>query len=270
MRYPRRGTEKSLAGRIREFIWVLMFLSISIDALAQVNPGNVVIAFDAAANADIKKIVILKSSKPAILVERMGAIEVERGAPVSVGAFFVFGAIGGLAAAGAGEKIRADSKEVSAKFKALGFDLHDVYADEMKNALERAGYEARVVTVERTMATKLVADLTGVGNADEAVLDLGIVMPRIARGKEGTRLLPGFATLVRLARPGGQTVVYRAAVSYSDIPRTLVATLIPLDDKYAFENYDALLQNDKLAVEAYQVGAAAVAERIAADLKRRE
>ena len=236
-------------------------------ATAQPSPANSVMAFDAAANADIKKIVLLKSSTPALIVDRMGGVMVA-GVGVNTGAALAFGGIGALVASGA-DKTQPYSREVSAKFKALGFDLHDSYADRVKEALERAGYEVRVASASRTSATKFAANLAGVANADEAVLDLGMVIPVINWVESEKKFTPGFTTTVRLARSAGEPIAYRNSFAYVPAHRKTGVTLVPLEEKYAFDSFGTVLQNDKLLVEAFQLGAFGVAERIAADLKRR-
>jgi hypothetical protein len=236
-------------------------------ASAQPGPVNGVMAFDATANADIKKIVPLKSSTPALIVERMGGVLVA-GVGVNTGAALAFGAIGALVASGT-DKTQPYSREVSAKIKALGFDLHDSYADQVKQALERTGYEVRVAAASRTSATKFVANLAGIADADEAVLDLGMVIPVINWVESEKKFTPGFTTAVRLARSAGEPIAYGNSFAYVPAHRKTGVTLVPLEEKYAFDSFETVLQNANLLVEAFQLGASGVAARIAADLKRR-
>jgi hypothetical protein len=64
-------------------------------------------------------------------------------------------------------------------------------------------------------------------------------------------------------------VVYKNTLGYASSHRKISfpVTKILLDEKYAFDSFQGLLLKDRLLVESLQVGASAMAERIAADFE---
>jgi hypothetical protein len=229
------------------------------------------ISYDAAAHAELKKLVLLRPSTPSVMVERMGGIVVSKAGenpdPMIAGALFGPVAAGMAASA---NKTQPNSRELAAKLKALGFDFNERYTAQVKAALEKAGYEVRLADAERSYKVKFAANLAGVAQPGEAVLDLGMTIPMIIAGNEdGARYVTLARFTVRLALPEGKPLIYQNDFAYAPASRSPTATHIALDPKYTYESYEAVLAGDKTVAEGFDAGITAVAAKIAEDLKRK-
>ena len=174
-----------------------------------------------------------------------------------------FGLIGALIAAG---QISAKTTEFSKQVKSRGFDLPAEFKAALIAELEKAGYSVQVLKLARTKA-EFLPKYDGVPAGTQAILDT-VVEAGYYCAASNSEYIPTLRSSVRLLTPDGKQLLYQDAISYGYEQGAKEAISIPAEQKYFFEDFDAISAKVDLALEGMRAGIPMVARQIAADLTR--
>ncbi len=174
-----------------------------------------------------------------------------------------FGLIGLLIASG---QISAKTAEFSKAIKAKGFDLAAEFKAALVAELEAAGY---AVTVQKVVRAKpdFLPKYDNVPPGTQAILD-----PKLSAGyycaASNSEYIPTVRSAVRMMKPDGKQILYQEQITYGYEAGGQEAVTFPADQKYFFDDFDAIMAKLDVALDGMRKGVPIVAKQIADDLRR--
>ncbi len=230
-------------GRIRNILHVIV-LSLSV----------CVVQFGRAAEGDvpIKRIIVAVSPVTAYHVT-IGAVGL--------------GAIGGaVKSSDTAEK----SKQLTEKARELGVpDIGATIADGLEKELAKRGYEiirGKGVKVESPEDSQTDAQPDAPQQEADAVLSVILLSPGFRAQHAVTDYHPNIRALVSLRDPKSRAVLHSTRVVYGDTYLSSGTTVLPVDSKYSYPSFEALLANAGEAFEGLAKGVAPVVSAIASGI----
>lgn len=174
-----------------------------------------------------------------------------------------FGLIGALIAAG---QISAKTTEFSKALKDRGFDLAAEFRAALVSELEAAGYVVQVQKVARSKP-EFLPKYDNVSSGGQAILDTTLSAGYYCAASN-SEYIPTVRSSVRMVKPDGKQILYQEQVTYGYEAGGQDAVTFPADQKYFFDDFDAILAKLDLALEGIRTGVPIVARQIADDLRR--
>jgi hypothetical protein len=174
-----------------------------------------------------------------------------------------FGLIGALIASG---QISAKTAEFSKAIKAKGFDLAAEFKAALVAELEAAGY---VVTLQKVARAKpdFLPKYENVPTGSQAVID-----PKVSAGyycaASNSEYIPTVRSSIRMVKPDGKQILYQEQITYGYEAGGQDAVTFPADQKYFFDDFDAIMAKLDIALDGMRKGVPIVAKQIADDLRR--
>jgi hypothetical protein len=175
-----------------------------------------------------------------------------------------FGLIGGLVAAA---DTSAKSKEFTALAKQKSVDYVAEYQKDLAQALEKAGYTVKILKVKRDTPEKLMTSYEGLDDSVDAYLDQRVSSGYMCASAVAD-YIPSVVSSAKLVKRSTKEIVYQEVISYGYELKYLQAISLPAESKYFFNNYDLLKSDMDKAVAGLRAGFPAVAQQVAADIRK--
>ncbi len=174
-----------------------------------------------------------------------------------------FGLIGALVASG---QISAKTTEFSNALRARGFDLSAEFRSALIAELERGGYSVQLQKVPRSKVAFL-PKYDRVPPGSQAILDTTVSAGYYCAASN-SEYIPTVRSSVRMVKPDGKQILYQEQLTYGYEAGGQSAIAFPAEEKYFFDDFDAISAKLDLALEGLRTGIPLIAKQIADDLKR--
>ena len=213
-------------------------------------------AFDQASASAVKRIAVVEP--PAVARYSVNYIKSAAG---------VFGLVGGLAKA---SDITTKADEITAKGRQLGVpNLAATIATELEKELASAGYDVSRERATGSDAGEGTGPVSAPASAEaDAVLRIRLITVGFRAETSLSDYRPSIRAVVTLTSTRNQSVLYTERLAYGVDSGNDTITMLPVDPKYSFKDFDALMQNSEKAFEGLTKGAAVVAAHVAGKLSR--
>lgn len=203
-------------------------------------------------NREIREITLIEpAAEPHYLVLNLG----------HVGKYF--GLIGALVS-----EVQLSTKTVafSKAMKGKGFDLKSEFKLALIAELQAAGYTINIQKLERKKLDFLLK-YENLPSGTQALID-----PILAAGyysaAANSEYIPTVRTSIRVVTPDGKQILYQEQINYGLEAKGQKAVTFQADDKYFFDDFDAIMAKPDVALEGLRKGIAIVTKQIAEDLGR--
>lgn len=174
---------------------------------------------------------------------------------------YSFGLVGALIAAG---DIRSKTNDFTEAAQSAGFDLAREYQAAVMTAMQKAGYETKLLAMERSKLAYLDS-YNDLDDKCDIYLD-STVFGGYLSASATTDYIPVVRVAMRAVKRTTKEVVYQELVSYGYEFRGAQAISIAADPKYRFRDHAALMANVPLAVDGIRNGVPLVVAQISRDL----
>lgn len=187
-----------------------------------------------------------------------------------VASLMVVNPVLGAAAATANDLLNRDS--LSQLVTEAGFDFGKEMTRALSERLTRAGYVVIPVYVNRDNQRGLLGDYSKIPSAGaDAILDTGVnsawfgyVTVNLADNK----FRPGIFFSVRMVGRERKETLYTEDVMFGYTNSLIRATKLKSPDRFFYEDTDHVLADGKNVVQGFRAGIDAIADHVAAQLKR--
>ena len=175
-----------------------------------------------------------------------------------------FGLIGGLVAAA---DMHAKSTKLTSALNPAETRLQERFSGKLREALEKAGYSATIVTLPKDVKEDQVVSLAKEKAKGDAVLAVTLVGAYWAAGPS-TDYFPRVLAQVKAVDAAKGGVLYEDTFTYGYATPQVQTIHLASDSKYRFPSIDTLVVDPVKTREGLYSGLDAIVAQIVADLKR--
>lgn len=175
-----------------------------------------------------------------------------------------FGLVGALVAAA---DMQAKSTRLTASIDPKEARLQTRFAEKLAASLERAGYESTVLVLPTGIRDEEILAHVKKSTSGDATVIVGLTGAYWAAGPS-TDYQPRLIASVRAVDTTGGAILYQDTLTYGSAVPNMKTIHFPSDSAYRFGDIDILVADPTKAREGLVRGLDALAEQIAADLKR--
>jgi hypothetical protein len=179
--------------------------------------------------------------------------------------------LGGIGGAANAQDTARKSEQINEKARELGVpNIGPTIAARLEKALEKKGYE--IVREKHAKADGPSNDADADSEPEsprddaDAVLTVLLVSPGFLAMNPAAAYRPNIRALVKLRDPKSRAVLRSARIVYGQTYLPAGTTVLPVDPKYSYSSFDALLAKAGEAFEGYAKGAEPIAAAIAAEI----